>query len=144
MWKVTPFQFRVRLYVSIPTFFAVVESKETCYILNYTIMFALLITYRLTHLHKSMFIWMFRMHVSGHISFGGLLCFRHQIVETSKILNISLTWIDIAVLLLCILQLLPVTCRKRYTILSRARGSVNNNNGFWIGWLDLLTPYTIN
>jgi hypothetical protein len=28
--------------------------------------------------------------------------------------------------------------------LSRDRGSVTNNNGFWIGWLDLLIPYTIN
>jgi hypothetical protein len=25
-------------------------------------------------------------------------------------------------------------------ILSRVRGSVTNNNGFWIGWLDLLAP----
>jgi hypothetical protein len=25
-------------------------------------------------------------------------------------------------------------------ILSRVYGSVTNNNGFWIGWLDLLTP----
>jgi hypothetical protein len=24
--------------------------------------------------------------------------------------------------------------------LSRVRGSMTNNNGFWIGWLDLLTP----
>jgi hypothetical protein len=24
--------------------------------------------------------------------------------------------------------------------MSRVRGSVTNNNGFWIGWLDLLTP----
>jgi hypothetical protein len=29
---------------------------------------------------------------------------------------------------------------KSYTILSRVHGSVTNNNGFWIGWLDLLTP----
>jgi hypothetical protein len=26
-------------------------------------------------------------------------------------------------------------------ILSRVRGSVTNNNGFWVGWLDLLPPY---
>jgi hypothetical protein len=26
------------------------------------------------------------------------------------------------------------------TILSRVLGSVTNNNGFWVGWLDLLTP----
>jgi hypothetical protein len=28
-----------------------------------------------------------------------------------------------------------------WNILSHVRGSVSNNNGFWIGWLDLLTPY---
>jgi hypothetical protein len=28
-------------------------------------------------------------------------------------------------------------------ILSRVRVSVTNNNGFWIGWLDLLTPFVI-
>jgi hypothetical protein len=33
---------------------------------------------------------------------------------------------------------------KKY-ILSRVRSSVTNNNGFWIGWLDLLTPsFTLN
>jgi hypothetical protein len=29
---------------------------------------------------------------------------------------------------------------RRNIILSRVRGSVTNNNGFWTGWLDLLTP----
>jgi hypothetical protein len=29
-------------------------------------------------------------------------------------------------------------------VLSRVRGSVTNNNGFWIGWLDLLTPFFYN
>jgi hypothetical protein len=28
-----------------------------------------------------------------------------------------------------------------FRTLSRVRGSVANNNGFWIGWLDLLTPF---
>jgi hypothetical protein len=27
-------------------------------------------------------------------------------------------------------------------ILSHVRGSVATDNGFWIGWLDLLTPYS--
>jgi hypothetical protein len=32
----------------------------------------------------------------------------------------------------------PHSGRKR--LLSRVRASLTNNNGFWIGWLDLLTP----
>jgi hypothetical protein len=33
---------------------------------------------------------------------------------------------------------------RLYIILSRVRDSMSNNNGFWIGWLGLLTPITIN
>jgi hypothetical protein len=29
-------------------------------------------------------------------------------------------------------------------MLSRVQGSITNNNGFWIGWLDFLTHYTVN
>jgi hypothetical protein len=36
----------------------------------------------------------------------------------------------------------PVTTSHK--ILSPVRGSVTNNNGFWIELLNLLTPYTIN
>jgi hypothetical protein len=36
------------------------------------------------------------------------------------------------------------TTESVFIILSRVYGSVTNNNGFWIEWLDLLTPsYTI-
>jgi hypothetical protein len=31
-------------------------------------------------------------------------------------------------------------CTSHWTILSSIRGSVTNNNGFWTGWLVLLTP----
>jgi hypothetical protein len=37
-------------------------------------------------------------------------------------------------------QTLFLRSRSAGLILSRVRGSVTNNNGFWIGWLDLLTP----
>jgi hypothetical protein len=33
--------------------------------------------------------------------------------------------------------------RGREKVLSRGRGFVTNNNGFWIEWLDLLTPFPI-
>jgi hypothetical protein len=36
------------------------------------------------------------------------------------------------------IQLVRRKWHQRYIILSRVRGSVTNNNGFWIGWLDLL------
>jgi hypothetical protein len=40
----------------------------------------------------------------------------------------------------CDRELIHSHCFIWAIILSGFRGSVTNDNGFWIGWLDLLTP----
>jgi hypothetical protein len=47
-------------------------------------------------------------------------------------------WIILKLSFPCLTEVLWITFVAN--VLSRVWGSVTNNNGFWIGWLDLLTP----